>query len=205
MPRERCFRILIVCIGLAGLILQYQLSHGMLTARGLGLGGVLLKLASYFTILTNALLVAVHGICLAAPGSRIGRKLAGPAVQGALLLYILVVGLVYMTLLAGLWNPQGKQWWADNLLHRVTTLLQLGFWIAFVPKVKLPWRLAFVWLVWPAVYLLWALARGGDYPYPFLELDRLGPMRTALNCLMMGAGFLAGGLAIIAASRRLER
>ncbi|WP_367872686.1 Pr6Pr family membrane protein [Luteolibacter sp. Populi] len=205
MKREQAFRMVIVAAAATGLVLQYQVTAGHLASRGLGLGVTLLKLASYFTILSNALLAAVHSVALLAPESRAGRVCRGPALQGAMLLYIGVTGIVYVTMLSGLWNPQGMHWWADNLLHRMTPLLQLGFWMACVPKLRLGWKLALAWLAWPAAYLGWALARGGDYPYPFLELDRLGLGRTVLNCLLMGAGFLALGAAIVGASRYLAK
>lgn len=199
----RALHFCIAAIAITGLVLQFQVSHGTLSARGDGLATTLLKLASYFTILTNLLLAIAHGICLLAPRTKAGRFFAHPAVQSGLLLYILVVKIVYVSFLAGLWNPEGKQWWADNLLHHLTPLFQIVFWVAFVPKGRLSWRLALLWLAWPACYLVWALARGHDYPYPFLELDRLGPARTALNCLLMGAGFLAGGLGVIGLDRLL--
>jgi hypothetical protein len=201
MKPEQVFRIIIIAAGLAGLILQFQISTGMLAARGLGLGATLWKLSGYFTILTNGLLVLTQSLCLLPSGSRYRSA----SVQGALLLYILVVGIVYVVLLADLWKPEGRQWWADNLLHRVTPLLQLGFWIAFVPKDILPWRQALPWLAWPAAYLIWTLARGPAYPYPFLEADRLGWPRTILNCLLMTAAFSVGALAIIGGGRALAK
>ena len=205
MKREQAFRLVIVAAAVTGLVLQFQVTAGNHATRGLGLGVTLLKLASYFTILTNALLAAVHAVALIVPESRAGRVCRGPEAQGGLLLYIGVTGIVYVTMLSGLWNPQGMHWWADNLLHRVTPLLQIGFWIACVPKLRLGWKLSLVWLAWPAVYLGWAMLRGGDYPYPFLEFDRLGLGRTVLNCVVMGVAFLGLGLGIIGISRYLAK
>jgi len=205
---SRIFHLAIAASGLAGLMLQYQVTADLLAARGLGTGAALLKLASFFTILTNLLLTAVHSVCLFAPGSRAGRSLARPAVQTSLLLYIAIVGLVYSILLAKLWNPQGTQWWADHLLHHATPLLQFVFWITCVPKKRLPWSYAVTWLAYPALYLVWILARGSqmaDYPYPFVNLDKLGLARTLANSAAMALAFLCGGLLLIGVSRWLTK
>ena len=204
----RIFHLAIAASGLAGLILQYQVTTDLLALRGFGAGAALLKLASFFTILTNLLLTVVHSVCLFAPGSRAGRSLARPAVQTSLLLYIAVVGLVYSILLAKLWNPQGMQWWADHLLHHATPFLQLVFWITCVPKKRLPWSYAAAWLAYPASYLVWILARGSqvaDYPYPFVNLDKLGLARTLANSAAMAVAFYCGGLLLIGLSRWLAK
>ncbi len=205
LPR-RAAHLLIAAAGLAGLLLQYRVVSRLLAERGTGTGGTLFILAGYFTILTNLLLAAVHGVCLAAPASRAGRFLSRAPVQGGLLLYILIVGLIYASLLAGLWNPQGEQWWADTLLHRVTPLLQLAFWLLAVPKVRLPWQVLAVWLAYPVLYLAWVFVRGSQgaaYPYPFIDLEKLGPGRTLVNSLLIGFAFLAAGALIIGAGRAL--
>ncbi len=198
--------VLIVLAGGLGLALQFQVTHGIFEARGQGLDDTLSKLTSYFTILTNALLTLAHAILVAAPRSRAGIWLAQPAVQGGLLLHMGIVGLVYVILLAGLWNPQGSQWWADNLLHRVTPLLQAGFWLALVPKVRLPWSSTMAWQIYPALYLPWALGRGattGDFPYPFLDAGQLGWPRVFVNAGEMSLAFLVGGLLLAGISRLL--
>ena len=97
---------------------------------------------------------------------------------------------------------------ADIILHKVTPVLAPAFWLAFTEKGQVrpgdPWR----WLIFPGVYLVYALARGlsGDlYAYPFLNLDRLGVGRVALNMVLMGAGYVAAGFGILALDRRLAR
>jgi hypothetical protein len=204
----RFFHLAIFAAGLAGLVLQFHVSHGIMLSRGLGIGTTLFKLAGYFTILTNFLLTAAHALCLFAARSSLGRWLGRPSLQSGLLLYILIVGLVYVVLLSGLWKPEGVQWWADHLLHHLTPLLQLAFWIFAVPKEQLPWKLAVSWLGYPALYLAWVFVRGSrvsDYPYPFVDLEKLGLVRTLLNSAGMGMAFLVAGLAIIASSRALAR
>ncbi|WP_035616295.1 Pr6Pr family membrane protein [Haloferula sp. BvORR071] len=197
MTLERPLRLAIVLTGIAGLTLQYQVTAELFAARGLGTAAVLWKLSSYFTILTNTLLVLAQAICLVAPSSRPGNFFRSPSIQAALTLYILMVKIIYMSLLAKLWNPEGKQLWADLLHHHVPPLLQLLLWVAYVERAKLTWSHPFLWLSWPASYLIWALAHGGDSPYPFLDLAHLGPLRVALNSAAIGTAFLTGGFALL--------
>ena len=202
----RFFHLAIFAAGLTGLALQFQVSHGIMLSRGLGIGATLIKLTSFFTILTNLILTVAHGICLLAPQSTAGRLFLRPSVQSGLLLYIAIVGTVYSVLLAPLWKPEGLQWWADHLLHHATPLLQLAFWIFAVPKERLPWKLAFSWLAYPALYMAWVLVRGSrvaEYPYPFINLTKLGLERTLLNSAGMAIAFVGAGLAIIASSRAI--
>lgn len=205
MTLERPLRVLIVLTCSAGLALQCRVSGEVFATRGLGTAAMLWKLASYFTILTNFLLVLVQGTALAAPRSRLGRLAKSPATQAALLLYIMVVKIIYITVLARMWNPEGLQWWADLLLHHVPPVFQICLWIAYCAHERLPWKLAWQWLAWPALYLVWVLLRGGDYPYPFLDVDRLGYGGVAMYSLLMGAVFLAGGLLIIGGTRYFTR
>lgn len=197
---------LIMLAGAVGLALQVHVTHGLFESYGQGWAATIFKLASYFTILTNTLLTVAHGAISLAPRSRAAAWMARPAVQGALLLHIGIVGAVYVGVLAALWNPQGWQWWADGLLHKVTPLLQAGYWLALVPKTRMPWRTAGVWLIYPALYLPWALARGaatGDFPYPFIDAATIGWPRTFLNAGGMTLVFLLAGLLLVGASRRL--
>ena len=48
----------------------------------------------------------------------------------------------------------------------------VGYWLIFVPKAKLRWRVVLGWLVYPLAYMIFVLVRGslvGRYPYPFLD------------------------------------
>ena len=201
---RRVLSLLILLAGAVGLMVQGQVTYGIFESRGQGLGATVFKLASYFTILTNVLLTVAHGVLALAPRSRVAEWLARPWVQGGLLLHIGIVGAVYVLVLAALWDPQGSQWWVDHLLHRVTPLLQAGYWLTMVPKARLPWSTPVVWLVYPALYLPWALIRGaatGDFPYPFIDAAALGWPRALINSSAMTLIFLAAGLLIVAASR----
>src|SRR6185437_716815 len=74
-------------------------------------------------------------------------------------------------------------------LHQVLPALAILLWLAFTPKRGLSWREPLAWLIYPALYIAWTLARGAvihRYPYFFADVGKLGYPRALLN----GAAFL---------------
>ena len=98
----------------------------------------------------------------------------------------------------------------DNLVvHYIVPLLTLGYWLLCSPgKAALSARDALAWTAIPLVYLLAILVRaplcgpiyGTDsaYPYPFLDIPRLGARRVARNCAGLYACCAATGLGAVA-------
>jgi hypothetical protein len=186
-------------VGVAALALQLYLILTVATAQGRTVPGTIVQFFSFFTILSNILVV----LCYLGAGF-----FARPGVQSAVALYIAAVGLVYAVILAGLWSPQGLQLVVDAALHYVAPVLYLGFWLLFVDKAGLRYAGIVGWLAFPIAYCGYALLRGaqsGLYPYPFLEADKLGYARVAGNIAILVALFSLLGLAMIAAGRALSR
>jgi len=163
---------------------------------------------SFFTILSN-LLVAVVATSVVTGGNwaplRFWRQ---PRVRGLAALCIAVTCLIYTTILAGHWHPQGPQLIADRVVHYLVPFLYLFWWVALLPHGALVWRDALRWLLFPLVFLLWTLLRGAvvhEYPYPFVDAGQLGYAVVALNALMVGAVFVVLGLGLIAIDRAMAR
>ncbi|MGA8136122.1 MULTISPECIES: Pr6Pr family membrane protein [Pseudomonas] len=159
---------------------------------------------SYFTVLTN-ILVAIVLTCAATSGdSPFRRFFLNPKVQGGVTAAIVLVGLAYNLLLRHTWNPQGLQWVADELLHDVMPVLFVIYWWFCVPKGTLQWRDFWPWLIYPAVYFVYALVRGyfvGSYPYPFIDVDQLGYPQVFINAVMVLVAFVVISLVVIAVDR----
>jgi hypothetical protein len=187
MPRLAAALVALICW--AGLAIQFSASYAnhpdvLVTAW---------ILARFFTVLTN-LLVAVI-MTLVALGGRPSATLLGGAT-----LAILLVGAVYWTLLQGLHALAGPALVANVLLHKVSPVLMLLWWVLFAPRARLHWSAPLWWILYPVAYLLYVLGRGqfdGKYPYPFLDTGKLGWTQTALNMGGIGLGFLLAGLALV--------
>jgi hypothetical protein len=187
MPRLAAAIIAIVCW--AGLAIQFSASY----ANHVDLISTLWSLGRFFTILTN-LLLAVTMTWVAVGGS--------PSVNflGGVTLSILLVGIVYVTLLQGLHVLTGAHLLADTVLHKVTPVLTALWWLLFAPRAKLRWNAALWWIGYPLAYLVYVLARGQldhKYPYPFLDVARIGWMQTALNIGGIALGFMLAGFLLV--------
>ena len=193
----RIAAILIALAALAALAMQFVVSNGMTGS----LGQTIWVLVGYFTVLTNLFVLFTF--------ARMG--IAGAMLPAswltAVTLWIAIVGVVYHTLLAGIWEPQGLAYWADQALHTATPLLTLLFWIAFAPKSGLGWMDAVRWLGWPLIYTIYALVRGmftGQYPYPFMDLNVLTAGQVAVNAVGLTVAFFIGGMIFVGLARLLS-
>lgn len=107
---------------------------------------------------------------------------------------ITLVFIVYATLLARLWQPQGPFLLCDVLLHYVTPVLFVLWWLTSGADGKTRWSDISWWVVYPIAYLAYALARAplaGEVPYPFLDIARNGVESVTIAALAITALFVA--------------
>lgn len=161
------------------------------------------KLFGYFTIWSNGIVAMAAGWC-----GLIGRRRwAGhPAVLAASAVFILVVGIVYNTLLAGL-NPPPTvlRQLIDHVFHIASPILWVLWWLLLRPPQQLQWRHFWAVLPVPLLYCGWSLWRGaveGRYAYFFIDVSVLGWSRTIINIAGFAALFVVLMLAAIAWDRR---
>jgi hypothetical protein len=199
IPAARFAAALIALAAWAGLGVQWQASTALTGAAGAALWAML----RFFTILAN-LLVAIHFTAIAL-GS---RRAARPFLLGGTTLAILLVGIVYFLLLRGLLELSAGAKLADILLHMVTPALVPFWWLAFAPKGGLRARDPLRWALLPLLYFAYALARAGAdgrYPYPFMNVARLGWGVVLLYAAAIAAGFLLAGFLMLRLDRALAR
>ena len=61
-----------------------------------------------------------------------------------------------------------------------------------------------VWMLYPVLYFAYILLRGhllGVYPYPFIDVEKLGYGQAFINAGGILAGFVAVALAVVAVDR----
>jgi hypothetical protein len=201
---ERIAAVVLVLVGLFGLVLQYYLL--LEATKDLSLSKSTLRFFSFFTI--QADILAVLMLLSFALRPKIEEWTVHPFERSAIASYIVVVALVYVTTLRELWAPQGAQWLADVLLHYFVPLAYLAFWLCVMRKAGLRWYDPLLWLIYPIFYFGFVLVHGrftGFYPYPFIDVAKLGYGGMMLNALGIGAAFLASGYVILVVSRLLAR
>ncbi|MFC0774837.1 Pr6Pr family membrane protein [Terrimonas alba] len=191
--------ILVILAWLAPALQLYILLHNV-PGNGLTYLQAAGRFLLFFTILTNLLVAISTSSILLAPQSKWGQFFSRPASLTAVALYIFIVGLVYNIILRNIWEPAGLQKWVDEALHVAVPLLFILFWLFFVPKGDLKWRHAIFWLIYPGLYLIYAMLRGvveGFYPYPFIDAGQLGYTRVLINATGLLLVFIITGLLFI--------
>ncbi|HEY4070275.1 MAG TPA: Pr6Pr family membrane protein [Sphingomicrobium sp.] len=192
-PRLAAALIALVCW--VGLALNFSATY----AHQGNLVATLWRLGHFFTIISNvAVALAMTRIAL---GGRVS-----PFMLSALTLAILLVGIVYVLLLHGLHPLSGRSLIANHLLHYVSPVAMAAYWLLFTPHGRLQWRDPFWWGLFPLIYFVYVIGRGlagGGYPYPFIDVRKLGMVQTAINALGIAAGFTICGYVLVFADRRL--
>jgi hypothetical protein len=200
----KVWMILIALITWYAVVLQLYIMIDNTPGNGLTPWGAVDRFMAFFTIWTNILVAVCLTMILVFPSSGAGKFFSRPSTQTAITLYILVVGIAYNILLRGLIQLGGRDSLVNELLHVVVPVLFIVYWIFFVTKGTLKWRNLFPWMIYPAVYLTYALLRGhgsGFYPYPFLNVAKFGYHQVAINSAGLMLVFIVAGLLLIALDR----
>ena len=193
--------------GWAGLAIQQYLIFYSRWESGASLLGGLINFFSFFTVLTNTLAVVVLSYALVKRDCRAKRFFLAPGVSSAIAVSILVVGLAYNLLLRHLWQPEGFQFIADELLHDVMPVLFFVYWWRCVPKGDLRFKDIGAWVIYPLVYFAYALLRGdllGQYQYPFIDVSNLGYPQVFVNAGGILAGFVVMALVVVGLDKVLK-
>lgn len=159
---------------------------------------------SYFTIETNILVVIT--LLASAVAIAAGKSGKFDLLRSATTVYILVVGIGFSVLLSGLKDVELTAVpWDNVVLHYIIPVALFADFMTDRPRRKLPFKKALLWLLFPIVYAIYALVRGGLtgwYPYPFLNPDvsGAGSVVTTIVALFVlglvliwGVGKLSGG------------
>ena len=171
----RFLQIAGLVIGLAGLVLQACITIPASMEAGRSFLGSIVFLFSFFTILTNIGAVLVHTSLLSPSGYAWLPAFAGPRMRAGVAVSIALVFIVYATVLAQLWQPQGLFLLCDVLLHYVTPVLFVLWWLVAGADGRTRWNDISWWMAYPVAYLIYALARApfaGGVPYPFLDVAK---------------------------------
>jgi hypothetical protein len=192
--------------GAAGLVLQFTISMQSMLGSGRDLFGSLGAFFSYYTILTNIVLVLIYlSEVLPANWLRLFRL---PLVRGMMAANIALVALYVFFVLRHLSVFEGAWLLADTILHYLCPVLYLLWWLVAQRHGHLRWSNLPLMLAPTLVYFLYAMARGAwvqEYPYPILNAIKLGYGQVLFNALYMTAGLSVLTLAVIALDGLLAR
>lgn len=201
-------RRLLVWLGLGfgafGLVLQFVVSMQGMLAAGRDIPGALGSFFSYYTILTNLVVVLIYAsVVVETPALAPFRQ---PWVRGMMAANIALVGLYVFFVLRHLTQFDGLFDLADRILHYLCPTLYVLWWLVGQTHGQLRWANLPIMLAPTLVYFIFAMARGAwvqEYPYPILNAITLGYPQVLLNALVMTVALTVLMVAIIVLDRRL--
>ena len=202
------FVSMLALLGWVGLSVQLYLILLGRWELGASLLGGLVNFFSFFTVLTNTLAAVVLTWEVTHRESAVRRWFLLPAVRSGIAVSIALVGLAYNLLLRHLWQPEGWQFIADELLHDVMPVLFIIYWGLWVPKGTLRLGHIGLWMIYPLMYFAYILLRGdllAAYPYPFIDVASLGYPQVFINAGGVLAGFVGIALGVVGLDRWLGR
>jgi hypothetical protein len=74
------------------------------------------------------------------------------------------------------------------------------WWLFFAPRKGIKWDAPIQWGAYPLIYFAYALVRGhidGRYPYPFMDVGRLGWVQTLINAGGIALAFIIAGFLLV--------
>jgi hypothetical protein len=182
----RIVAAVVACAACVGLGIQLDQSIQMSLARGQSVAQGFWFYIAFFTVTTN-LLIAMATVTIAAfPWSRMGRWFGHPDTITGIAPSIVIVGVTYHAILAGMHPLRGWGVLANSLMHDAVPLLFLALWTVAVPRYSIAWRRAALWALYPVVYFGYAMLRGvatGFYPYWFINVNQLGIVHVLINAI----------------------
>ena len=180
----------------------------MMENRVVAVPGTLLRFFAFFTIDTNIIVAFCFTFIFLGNKYRLGRFFSKASTVTAITVYITIVGIVYNVILRSTWDPQGMQKTVDELLHTVIPALFIVLWLIFVPIEQLKWKNAFPWLIYPILYMTYAIIHGAItkfYPYPFVDVNDLGYTKALLNAGGILLVIFLLSLALIATGKLMKK
>jgi len=200
-PYASIFAAIAALAGWVTLVIQFVL---LIENRVTAVPEAILRYFTYFTILTNILAAVTYTTVWINPTAGWLKKFVTPSRISAVTVYMTVVGIIYNTILRNLRPIYGAELIVDEFLHVILPLSILFFWIFFVRKSELKWKMALTWLSYPLGYILLVMLVGaltGFYPYPFADAGKLGYPRALTNGFWVLTGFLVLSLLLIGLGR----
>ena len=155
---------------------------------------VLVYLFSYFTMLSNLAAIVMFYYLAFVDEKRLAKG-NFDNIRGAIVLYMSITGIVYWTLLRHNPNLAASEW-INMVAHGIMPIAVFASWLLFPPQIKLKIKQAFIWLIFPILYIFYTLIRGSLvhwYPYFFLNPNKVGYNGVIVYTIIItiGAWFLS--------------
>ncbi len=197
--------IILALVAWATLLVQFILVVIIKSLTGDSVFDATINYLSLFSVESNIAVAMVLTVPLVIKRGPLFRFFDSAAVQAMVVVYSFMVCMIYDLVLHDLWVDEGIQFLLNYLLHNAIPLAYIVWWFNFGEKGKLKYWYSFPWLIAPVVYMTITLVRGwysGFYPYPFIDVDRIGLATVLYNTVGMLFLFWLAGLLMVWIDKR---
>ncbi|MDP4142860.1 MAG: Pr6Pr family membrane protein [Bacillota bacterium] len=188
------YRLLFSVVAWAGIIIM--LINNVSGKSGHELTMAIENYFSYFTTESNIMVALILTLSVLYRNAEKPVFLK-PQIKGAVTLYITITGIIYHVLLRNVQPPHGIGVYSNLILHYIMPIAFVVDWIIADVRGIYKWKYAMIWLCYPIIYLIFTLIRGSFtlfYPYPFVNVTKLGYGGVAENALVLTVLFSMLGL-----------
>lgn len=194
-----------LALGLFALVAQFAIIVPARMQDGGNLVSATIYYFSFFTILTNTLLVLVY-LGAIVRGQRWLMLFRKPITRATAAATITLVATYYHFMLSGLYQVDGLLEVCVIIMHYLAPVLYLIWFAVWNRTGTLKWAAIPKMLVYPLVYLIFILLRGavtGEYPYPSFDVAALGYGPVAITSVVLLAILVVFNAVAIAIDRSL--
>lgn len=160
-------------------------------------GIALVDFFCFFTHYSNSLAAILFLYGAIRPGETRARL---DVWRGAAVIYMLITGVVFWVLLAGILGAAAFHP-PSFVLHAAMPAAVFADWLWSPPRRPLKIKCAFQWTIFPLVFAVVMVVGGGifhGYIYPFLDPEKSGGYAgVAARCVVILAGALVAGVGVI--------
>ncbi|MBB4802200.1 hypothetical protein HNP37_002273 [Flavobacterium nitrogenifigens] len=159
---------------------------------------------SFFTITTNTIVFICTAMLLFGGKCAMNTFFRKCTTITAITVYILIVGIVFNLLLRQIVDLKGHHRIVSEIFHTVVPVLFFFYWLFFVSPEKISFKVILFWLIYPIIYMIYTLFHGfisNFYPYPFVDVTKLGLETALINGLFVLIAFVVLSVILIFASK----
>ncbi len=167
-------RTISACIALIALIGVIATTIGFAQDSGTTSFATAVYPLKYFTIQSN-ILVAIYFILSLFP--KFEKSVKFRSWFGAVVVYISITFLVFVTMLQAIWHPTGFGLVGSILNHYLTPLSTIAVFVIYRRDYSFSKQNVKSWLIYPIIYMVFLLVHGfvtGDFIYPFFDINTIG-------------------------------
>ncbi len=171
-------------------------------------GNSIINFFSFFTNLSNlfaATVLIIGALYLFRHHEPTARD---DIIRGTAVVCMALVGVVFSALLRNV-DLGHLLPWVNIVLHYIMPIVIVADWLYQPPNTKLVFRQMWLWLIFPALYLVYSVIRGaivGFYAYPFFNPAKSGGYGgVALYCIAIAVMFFFFSLLLMTLGNKLKQ